>query len=162
MIAIVNYGMGNLRSVSNALDRIGTRSFICNHPEQLKDCDRIILPGVGAFGDAMHRLREGNWIAPLTHEVMKKKKPFLGICLGLQLLAETGEEHGTHQGLGWIRGTVQKIPEEKVDLRIRHIGCNEVIIRICGSGLKSVLEEEECVYVVHSYVLHPEEQTVIK
>ena len=99
MIALVNYGMGNLQSVANAFEAIGCKLTIISEPSQLAEADAIVLPGVGAFGDAMLNLKNCGLDVALTEEVLNKKKPFLGICLGLQLLADQGFEHGKHDGL---------------------------------------------------------------
>ncbi|MEA5090918.1 imidazole glycerol phosphate synthase subunit HisH [Solidesulfovibrio sp.] len=157
--AIIDYALGNLRSVANAVHALGGEPVIAATPDMLADCDRIILPGVGAFGDGMDGLRRHGWIAPLTEHVMDKGKPFLGICLGMQLLAEAGAEHGRHQGLGWLPGTVELLETHDPGLRVPHIGWNDVALRP-GSRLFAGLGESACFYFVHSYVYVPADPAV--
>ena len=99
---IVDYDMGNLASVYNALGAIETPGSITREPMELRNADIIILPGVGAFGDGVQNLRQAGWVDSLQEEVLQKQKPFLGICVGMQVLADTGTEHGSHIGLGWV------------------------------------------------------------
>ncbi len=159
-VAIINYGMGNLRSVANAFGALGCPAEIVVDPEQLSRAERIVLPGVGAFGDGMHNLRQGGWIERLNEEVGEKRKPFLGICLGMQLLATTGLEHGTHEGLGWVPGVSRRIPPDDASLRVPHIGWNDV--RFCQKdGLFASMNEEQAFYFVHSYILAPDDPGVV-
>jgi glutamine amidotransferase len=154
-IAIVNYGMGNLCSVSNALTSQGASPFIAEHPRDLVGAEGIVLPGVGAFSDGMSNLRTAGWIEPLEEEVCHKRKPFLGICLGMQLLATTGTENGACAGLGWIPGITRKISGAEAGLRLPHIGWNEVqpqhASRLFPAG------DAETFYFLHGYILVPEE-----
>src|SRR3989338_936921 len=106
-IVIIDYNMGNLTSVANAIEYIGEKPTISNKIEDIKNADYIILPGVGAFGDGMKNLKDLKIIDVLNEEVIKKGKPFLGICLGMQLLAEEGHEGGLNKGLGYIKGRVE-------------------------------------------------------
>ncbi len=126
MIVIVDYGLGNLFSVQKALEMVGADVKISGRAEDIRTAERIILPGVGAFADGMNYLRAKGLDTVLTEEVMGKKKPFLGICLGLQFLAEVGEEYGEHKGLGWIKGRVRKLNVEHLGLKIPHIGWNDL------------------------------------
>src|SRR5687767_13635009 len=126
MIAVVDYGMGNVRSVQNALEAIGARAALASTAAALDEADRILLPGVGAFSEAMDRLRERALIEPLRRNVVERGKPFLGVCLGMQLLADVSFEHGEHRGLGWIAGEVRRIEPADPTLRIPHIGWNAV------------------------------------
>lgn len=159
-VAIINYGMGNLRSVANAFGALDCPAEIVVNPEELSRADRIVLPGVGAFGDGMDNLRRGGWIERLNEEVCQKRKPFLGICLGMQLLATTGLEHGTHEGLGWVPGVSRRIPPGDASLRVPHIGWNDV--RFCKKdGLFASLNEEQTFYFVHSYILAPDDPHVV-
>jgi glutamine amidotransferase len=159
-VAIIDYSMGNLRSVANAFEALGCRTEIVVDPAKLIDADRIILPGVGAFGDAMSNLRRGGWIPRLNEEVRQKRKPFLGICLGMQLLATTGLEHGEHEGLGWIPGVSRRIESENGSVRVPHIGWNDV--KFCKKeGLFASLQDEQTFYFVHSYILAPENPAVV-
>src|SRR5262245_39360024 len=110
MVGIVDYGMGNLRSVANALRYLQADVTLAARPADLRDCRAIVLPGVGAFGDGMRNLRERGFVEALQTEVRQKGKPFLGICLGMQLLAGLGLEHGRNEGLGWVPGVVDRLP----------------------------------------------------
>jgi glutamine amidotransferase len=159
MIAIVDYGMSNLRSVRNALELLGANVVTATAPPQLAGATKIVLPGVGAFGDAMANLRAGGWVEALDAEVRKNKKPFLGICLGMQLLAERGTEHGDHQGLGWIPGSVVRLARPN-EVRIPHIGWNELKLKNRGGVLADV-PPGSCFYFVHSYALEPSDPTIV-
>ena len=158
-ILIIDYGMGNLRSVANAFAAVGAPAEVTRDPEQLREADRIVLPGVGAFADGMRNLREGGWVPVLEEEVLDKGKPFLGLCVGLQLLATKGTEHGDSDGLGWIAGVVERIPTNG-GLRVPHIGWNDVRLAR-RDGLYAGLDETASFYFVHSYVLRPEDPDVV-
>jgi glutamine amidotransferase len=162
MIAIINYGMGNLRSVSNALNAVGAAARVAVRPEELAAADRIVLPGVGAFGVAMDNLRVRGWVEALHREVIERGKPFLGICLGLQLLASRGTEHGVHAGLDWVPGQVTRLPGGGDDVRVPHIGWNDVRFLRPGTGLSEGLDETETFYFVHSYAFHPDHPAAAK
>lgn len=123
-VVIVNYGMGNQRSVENAFLSLGCDVLLSANPEDFERADRIVLPGVGAFGEGIDRLRKLGLVEVLNSQVLEKKKPFLGICLGMQLLADEGYEFGKNQGLGWIPGKVIKMEVE--NLRIPHVGWNNL------------------------------------
>src|SRR5262245_40622563 len=110
MIAVIDYGMGNLRSVLNAFEALGEDVVGTDDPASLRQADAIVLPGVGAFGDGMANLERLGFVPVLEEEILRKRKPFLGICLGLQLLATRGLEHGDYQGLNWISGVVDRLP----------------------------------------------------
>jgi glutamine amidotransferase len=159
-VAIIDYGMGNLRSVANACAALGARFQIASQPGQLRDAERIVLPGVGAFGDGMSNLRRLSWLEVLEEEVRQKQKPFLGICLGMQLLAASGTEFGVHQGLGWIPGKVIRIACEDLAVRVPHIGWNDVRFTR-KNGLYAEMGEVQVFYFVHSYVLVPEDPSVV-
>jgi len=152
MIAIIDYGMGNLQSVANILDYIGEASIITNKKEEIESADKLILPGVGAFGEAMENLKKLDLIDFLTKEVIGKKKPFLGICLGMQLIAQKSYEMGEYAGLGWIKGEVKKLEAMGKEFRIPHIGWNDVIVQkecvLYGKDLKP-----KVCYFVHSFHL---------
>jgi imidazole glycerol-phosphate synthase subunit HisH len=162
MIAIIDYGMGNLRSVYNAFRSLGREAMIAGKPEQLRDARAIVLPGVGAFGDGMRNLREWGFEEELDAQVLRGHKPFLGLCLGMQLLATTGFEHGENSGLNWIRGTVERIkfPTASEHLRIPHVGWNEVQFEKKG-GLYAGLGESQSFYFVHSFALKPDDSGVV-
>lgn len=148
--------MGNLQSVRNALERIGCETQISSAPESLYEADALVLPGVGAFGEAMRSLHERNLVDPLKDVVLNLQKPLLGICLGMQLLADSSEEGGVYEGLSMIPGQVRQIPVSE-GLRIPHIGWNNLSVQIREPLFKD-LPEESAFYFVHSYQFqcHPE------
>ena len=143
--AIVDYGVGNLKSVSNALAYLGREGRVTGDPRELELADAVILPGVGAFPDAADKLRQSGLEGPLLAQV--QKKPILGICLGMQLLFERGEEVRPCRGLGLIAGGVERIP---TGLKLPHIGWNSLHFP-GNSPLFAGLEEGTCVYFVHSF-----------
>ena len=150
MIAIIDYGASNLRSVANAFKIIGCEAQITNVPADLEKASAIVLPGVGAFGDGMKMLRELNLITTLNEQVIGYQKPYLGICLGLQFLAKESVEYGTHKGLGWIDGIVQKIVTGNHRFRVPHIGWNEVNIQQDNPLFRNI-DATPVFYFVHSY-----------
>lgn len=150
MIIIIDYKAGNLKSVFNAFEAIGQKTIVTNNVADLKKAAAIVIPGVGAFGDGIASLRQLNLIEPLNEEVIEKKKPYLGICLGMQFLATEGYELGRHPGLGWIDGTVRLIKPNGPEFRIPHIGWNNIQITKRGPLFEG-LEEEPVFYFVHSY-----------
>jgi len=123
-VAVVNYGMGNLRSVVHALEYLGCTPRVGSKAEDFKICDAIVLPGVGAFGEAMANLKQQELVQPLGQAVFERATPFLGICLGMQLLARTSEEHGRHDGLGWVDAEVRHVPQESG--RVPHVGWSSI------------------------------------
>ncbi len=145
---IIDYGMSNLGSIRQAVEEIGAAVQVTTNPADLASATHIILPGVGAFGDAMTNLINGGWVEPIRATI-KNDIPFLGICLGLQLLADDGEEGGQHQGLGIMPGTVVKFSPQSGE-RIPHIGWNEVQI-IKPSPLFERVPDRTEFYFVHSY-----------
>ena len=152
MIGIIDYGLGNLRSVLGAVEKLGHQGTISADAAGLAGCDKLILPGVGAFGDGMGNLRGRGLIEPLTEMVRLQRKPILGICLGFQLLAETSEEFGAHEGLGWIPGHVKRIRPGDSDLRVPHVGWND-FERTGDCILFDELPNPALFYFVHSYHL---------
>ena len=154
-VTILDYKMGNLTSVANAFASVGAEVRIAASPAELRDADRIVLPGVGAFGEGMKHLTELGFTAPLREEVMNKKKPFLGICLGMQVLAERGFEFGDHAGLGWIPGQVKKL--EAGTLRIPHVGWNNLKL-VNPNPLFDGIPQEIDFYFVHSFHFETAEQ----
>jgi glutamine amidotransferase len=152
VIGIVDYGMGNVRSVRDALEYLGEDVEITADPARLAAADRLILPGVGAFGDAMANLEARGLPDVLRQEVVDKRKPFLGICLGLQLLAQTSCEHGEHRGLGWINGDVVRF-EVDPSLKIPHMGWNDIEKRVEHPLLEGLEDTQLCFYFVHSFYL---------
>ena len=152
MIAIVDYGMGNVGSVRNALRLLGADGVVTSRAEYFERATHIILPGVGAFKDGMSGLQKNKVLKLLANEVLVKKKPFLGICLGMQLLADSGEEGGLSNGLGWIRGRTRRLKVEESKYRLPHIGWDDVEFDACPlfSGITA-----RDFYFVHSYFLEP-------
>ncbi|MDP3920143.1 MAG: imidazole glycerol phosphate synthase subunit HisH [Candidatus Omnitrophota bacterium] len=148
MIAIIDYEMGNLKSVANAFKAVGVEPCITRDPSELSAADRIVLPGVGAFGNGMERLRRLGFVRALEENVREKKKPFLGICLGMQLLATKGFEFGEHAGLGWIEGEVRRL--ESPDLPVPHVGWNDVAVTQSSPLLEGIGDKADF-YFVHSY-----------
>ncbi|MCK4782393.1 MAG: imidazole glycerol phosphate synthase subunit HisH, partial [Desulfobacteraceae bacterium] len=155
MIAIIDYDAGNLRSVFNAFEAIGQKAFITRDPAKLKRAKAIVLPGVGAFGDGMASLKRMNLIEVLNEEIVEKKKPYLGICLGMQFLANESEELGNHRGLGWIDGSVRIIRPNDPKFRIPHIGWNNIEVKK-KAPLFEGFSGDPVFYFVHSYHLETE------
>lgn len=151
MIAIINYGMGNLRSVQKAFEYVGAKAAIVDRPEEVKNAERIVLPGVGAFGDAMYNLKAAELIDPIV-EAISDGRPFLGICLGLQLMFAESEEMGQHRGLDILPGTVKRFSEGE---RVPQIGWNEVRIQR-ETPLLAGVPDGSYFYFVHSYFVAPE------
>lgn len=160
MIAIIDYGMGNLQSIKNALDLLYPSVAVIKNPSDLKRAKAIVLPGVGAFADGMRNLRQNGFLPVLKEEVLVKKKPYLGICLGMQFLAEKSHEHGVHEGLGWINGEVKRLNPCNGDFKIPHVGWNDVKIR-SNSNLYQGIGEIGTFYFVHSYALDPANKSII-
>jgi glutamine amidotransferase len=158
MIAIVDYGMGNLRSVQKALARVGADAQVTSDPACIASAEKVVLPGVGAFGDAMAELRSRDLVGAVR-EAIESGRPFLGICLGLQLLFDVGYEGGRHEGLGVLRGEVVRFdvpPEYKVP----HMGWNQLHFRR-AAPLLAGLPDGTYVYFVHSYHVVPADAGVI-
>ena len=149
MIAIIDYGVGNLFSLKCSLNFIGADAVVTSDPELVRRADKLILPGVGAFGDAIVKLRESGLDTVLIEEV-KRKKPVMGICLGMQLLFEKSYEYGTHDGLGILKGEVVPIASVSPTLKIPEIGWNALIFKK-ESPLFKYIKDGDCVYFVHSY-----------
>lgn len=158
MIAIVDYQMGNLRSVQKAFERVGHQAIITDQPEVLSNADKIVLPGVGAFADAIAELRRRDLIEPIRAAI-DANKPFLGICLGLQMLFDVGYEDGEHRGLGVLAGDVVRF-ETPPELKVPHMGWNELAIRRRPPILDGI-EEGAHFYFVHSYYVRPTDTNVI-
>jgi len=148
-VGIVNYGMGNLGSVRRALEDLGAQPFISNHPAALHEANRIVLPGVGAFPDAMALLASGGWTEVL-HRLVADGRPLLGICLGMQMLARTGTEGGENTGLGFIDGTIRRLDELGCTARIPHVGWNELTFDD-SDPLFAHIPQRSDFYFVHSY-----------
>ena len=150
MIAIINYGMGNLGSVQNALDYLGVDSTIVDDPDMLSKFDKAILPGVGAFGMAMENLRNNNFDEAILQFAKKDEKPFLGICLGMQLMLDSSMEHGNHLGLGLVSGNVLDFNDVIKHSPIQHVGWNS-ITKTRQDGLFSEVEDDSSFYFVHRF-----------
>jgi glutamine amidotransferase len=149
-VGIVDYGMGNLRSVYNALDILGASAQLCQDPEQLRHLERIILPGVGAFGDCMANLHRAGFVEALDEEVCRRGKPILGICLGMQAMARKSFEGGEYKGLGWFDAEVVRLQPADLSLRVPQIGWNDVTCRR-AHPLFLGLPKAPDFYFVHSY-----------
>jgi len=156
MIAIIDYDAGNIKSVEKALQFLGQEVVITSDRETIMNADKAILPGVGAFGDAMNKLRERG-LEEVIHDFVDTGKPFLGICLGLQLIFEKSEESPEATGLGLLKGTITKIPTEVngVSQKVPQIGWNNIVVNP-DSKLLAGLGENPYVYFVHSYYLKAE------
>lgn len=151
-VAIVDYGMGNLDSVARAVEECGGNPLITNDPHGLKVANYIILPGVGAFAAGMRNIRERGLEDLLSEQVIGKCIPFLGVCLGMQLLATKGWEAGETVGLGWLEGEVKRLKADGPDVRIPHVGWNEVIFTRASPLFDSIPSGKDF-YFVHSYHL---------
>lgn len=158
MIAIIDYDAGNLRSVEKALASLGEETVITRNFKEILNADKVILPGVGSFGDAMAQLKKYE-LDKVVHEVAEKKTPFLGICLGLQLLFESSEETPGVEGLHLLEGHILRIPEAE-GLKIPHIGWNSLDFPNKGRLFEG-LAEQSYVYFVHSYYLKAAEESIV-
>ena len=159
MIGIIDYDAGNIRSVEKALHYLGEETVVSRDPKVLLSVDKVILPGVGSFGDAMNNLNRFG-LVPVIQEITDKKIPFLGICLGLQLLFESSEETPGVEGLGLLKGRIVKIPPAE-GLKIPHMGWNSLHLQNDGR-LFAGIPEQTYVYFVHSYYLKAEEEQIVK
>ena len=158
MIAIIDYGMGNLRSVSKAFEAVGHDAVVTRDPIVIKNASHVVLPGVGAFGDCMANLEQFNLIEPIRSTI-QSGKPFLGICLGLQLLFTESEEFGVHKGLNLICGKVRKFVLDP-ELKVPHMGWNQVQVqRSCP--LFDEIPNGSDWYFVHSYFVEPADSAVV-
>jgi glutamine amidotransferase len=158
-IVIVDYGMGNLRSVQKALERLGFAAIISSQPEQLLQADKVILPGVGAFADAIARLHACRLDVALR-QFIASGRPFLGICLGLQLLFTRSYEDGLHDGLNILPGEVVRFPEQP-GLKVPHMGWNSLYLTRPDCPLFHDLPPEPSFYFVHSYYAMPHDPTIV-
>ena len=157
MIAIIDYDMGNLRSVAKAFERVGADVSVTRDPKAILDASHVVLPGVGAFKDCMRNLDDYGLIDPIMKSI-KSGKPFLGICLGLQLLFDESMEFGLHRGLGVVKGRVVRFAEG-TGLKVPHMGWNEARKRK-DSALLSGIDDNTYFYFVHSYYAVPEDRSV--
>ena len=159
MIAIIDYDAGNLMSVEKALRALKEEVLVTRDRQELLHADKVILPGVGHFGDAMEKLK-GFGLVDVIKEIAQSGKPFLGICLGLQLLFEKSEEAPGVEGLGILKGEILRIPDDR-GLKVPHIGWNSLKLQNQGRLFRG-LEEEPYVYFVHSYYLKAAEPQIVK
>jgi glutamine amidotransferase len=163
MIAIIDYGMGNLRSVQKGFEKVGYEAIVTADPKRVLEADKVVLPGVGAFRDCIRNLEEGGFIEPILR-VVRDGRPFLGICLGLQLLFTESEEFGLHRGLDIIPGRVVRFPEGMLEngekLAVPHMGWNQLTMRH-GSPLFAGIPDGTNVYFVHSYYVQPDDHGVV-
>lgn len=150
MIAIIDYGMGNVRSLSNAFEYLGEDVIVTNDSKAMEDADRIVLPGVGAFGDAMEAMEQSGVIEPLTRQVCELRKPMLGICLGMQLVAKESVEHGRHQGLGWVDAHIERLTPA-APLKVPHVGWNSLEFPEGDWLFEGIRRKEANFYFVHSF-----------
>jgi glutamine amidotransferase len=157
-IVIVDYGMANLRSVQKAFEKVGAGAVISADPNAFADADKLVLPGVGAFRDAIARLREANFVNPIKRHI-DQGKPFLGICLGLQLLFTRSYEDGVHEGLDIFPGEIVRF-ENVPGLKVPHMGWNQLRIRKPAPIFRD-LPPEPSVYFVHSYYVKPKDASII-
>lgn len=157
MIRIVDYGMGNLRSVQKGFEKIGATAQFCTRPDEFQDADKLVLPGVGAFRDGIRELRERRLVEPVLEHIASGR-PFLGICLGLQLLFDVSFEEGQWEGLGVLCGEVVRLPD-RPGMKVPHMGWN-TLQPTDGNPLLNGIPEAAHFYFVHSYYVVPEDKTI--
>lgn len=150
-IGIINYGMGNITSVKNALSKLNYVSLVIETPSDLRKVDRYILPGVGAFKMAMENLKKSTLIDELQQLIVVEKKPILGLCLGMQLFFDYSEEHGISKGLGWIKGRVVNLKDKLQKCPVPHMGWNSIEIQRDSSIVRQLASNDLDFYFVHSY-----------
>jgi len=158
MIAIIDYGMGNVRSVFNAVEYTGHDAVITADQDIIDRATHIILPGVGAFGDAVTNLHKRNLVTTLEKQVLRKGKPLLGICLGMQILGVSSDEHGSHKGLGWINAKVKKFEFNSNRLKTPHVGWNEIQPLADHPILMNLTSGQYTFYFVHSHCIVDEQK----
>lgn len=159
-IVIIDYGMGNVRSVQCALSRLGCDAEITSDADKIAAAAGLVLPGVGAFGKAMENLKERNLVAVLNQAVAQQHKPILGICLGMQLFAGRSTEMGTHAGLGWITGSVNLIDTGAQHLAVPHVGWNNIVATANSTTMFNRIEDGAHFYFDHSFHLETDERYV--
>jgi imidazole glycerol-phosphate synthase subunit HisH len=159
MITIVDYGMGNLRSVQKACEKVGAEARIVADPDAVAAADKLILPGVGAFRDAIHELQRLHLVEPIV-EHLRRDKPFLGICLGLQMLFDVSYEDGEWPGLAVFRGDVVRFPAETA-LKVPHMGWNTLRREQPDVALLRQIPDDASIYFVHSYYVRPKDESLV-
>jgi glutamine amidotransferase len=161
VIAVIDYGMGNLHSMAKAIEYVGEDVVVTSSQEDLVAAERIVLPGVGAFAECMENLRSTGLIDVLRSEVLEGGKPFLGVCVGMQLLAREGLEHGRHEGLGWLPASVVPLPGGD-GVRIPHTGWNEIELGDAAPiSPFAAVKSGEAFYFNHSYRMVPEDESLV-
>jgi glutamine amidotransferase len=163
MIAIIDYGMGNLRSVQKGFEKIGSEAVVTSDPQVVLDADRVVLPGVGAFRDCMHNLEQAGFVEPIL-KVIAEGKPFMGICVGMQLLFTDSVEFGLYQGLNVIPGHVLRFPDQMTvageQLKVPQMGWNQLSFKRRPPAFDGI-DDGSNVYFVHSYYVKPDDSSVI-
>jgi len=163
MIAIIDYGMGNLRSVQKGFEKIGSEAIITDDPQVILRAERVVLPGVGAFRDCMHNLEQGGFVEPIL-KVIAEGRPFLGICVGMQLLFTDSVEFGLYSGLNVIPGHVLRFPDQMTvageKLKVPQMGWNQLSFKRRPPAFKGI-DDGSNVYFVHSYYVKPDDSSVI-
>lgn len=152
--------MGNISSVANAFEFIGADVSVISDPNEIEPAVRIVLPGVGSFQEGMKNLMKFKWIKPLEQKILDEKVPFLGICLGMQLIATIGYENGPYKGLNWVSGVVEKIETVDNSIRIPHIGWNDIRVNQ-DTKLYNSMDSNFDVYFLHSYHFIPKNRSII-
>jgi glutamine amidotransferase len=167
-LALIDYGSGNLRSAAKAIERaaiehgIALDLAVTSSIADVRDAERIVLPGVGAFADCYRGLAAlDGMIETLNDDVLHKRKPFLGICVGMQLMASVGREHGEHRGLGWIAGAVELLQPADPALKIPHMGWNQLRLLQPAHPVLAGIKDGDHAYFVHSYQIRPADRGVI-
>ena len=159
-VCIIDYGLGNITSIKNAFNILGVKAIVSSDPKVIKSASHLILPGVGSFGEGMSNLKKIGLVSVLKEEILKNKKKVLGICLGMQLLATEGFEHGEHKGLNLIPGKVIKIDTSVSKLKLPQIGWNDV--KLTGKHkITKGFKKEPIFYFVHSFHFVPKDKTTI-
>ena len=163
MIAIIDYGMGNLRSVQKGFEKIGAEAIVTADPQVVLEADKVVLPGVGAFRDCMHNLEQAGFVEPILR-VIREGRPFLGICVGMQLLFTDSVEFGLYKGLNVIPGHVLRFPEDMTvaaeKLKVPQMGWNQLCFKRRPPAFEGVADDSN-VYFVHSYYVQPDNDDVI-
>ncbi len=150
IIGIIDFGLGNLYSVAGAVEKLNHTALISSRADELEKSDKLILPGVGAFADGMKNLNELGLAAPLSELVLSKKKPIIGICLGFQLMAEESYEFGKTKGLGWIPASVIKLEPDEMEIRVPHVGWNDML-QVNTDKLFQDIPKDALFYYTHSF-----------